>query len=66
MSYSHRVSKPKPVTLVVRVEKAQCDFLARQAEKLGVSMSEYVRKVIRAYMARYDDENETHDFDGRL
>ena len=66
MSYSHRLSKPKPVTIVVRIEKEQCDFLARKSRSLGVSMSEYVRKVLKSYMTRLSDENKAHDIDGRL
>ena len=66
MSYSHRVSKSKPVTIVVRIEKSHCDFLVRRAEAAGVSLSEYVRKVFRSYMSRCACENKENDFDGRL
>ncbi len=66
MSYSHRVSKTKPVTIVVRIEKSQCDFLVRRAHAAGVSLSEYVRKVFRSYMVGVEYENKAHDIDGRL
>ena len=67
MTNYKRCTRPKPVTIVVRIEKEQCDFLARQSRALGCSMSDYVRKVIRSYMCmERGNENKTPDFDNQL
>ena len=51
-----KMSKSKPVFIALRVEKDQADFIFRHAQKMGVSMSEYLRKVIRSFMV-HNNEN---------